>query len=160
MNSNWGYSPKMLNSGQKLSRVTLKFDKWPSESRGYLLYNTPSFVQHSKASGEFKVELQCGNAQFVSSSAFFVLCDLEIWWMTLKTIGHIFYGTLSFVHHSVAISEIKLELQSGNDQYRSKSAIFCAVKGPIPVNIDAFYVPSRATLKFNTWPWKTIGYLF
>ena len=36
-------------------------------------------------------------------------CDLEIWWMTLKTIGHLFYATSSFVHHFVAIGEFKLE---------------------------------------------------
>ena len=31
-----------------------------------------------------------------------------------KTIGHLFYATLSFLHHFVAIGEFKLELQSGN----------------------------------------------
>ena len=36
--------------------------------------------------------------------------------MTLKTIGHLFYATSSFVHHFVAIGEFKLELQSGNAQ--------------------------------------------
>ena len=45
---------------------------------------------------------------------FFSPCDLEIWWMTQKTIGHLFYATLSFLHHFVAIGEYKLELQSGN----------------------------------------------
>ena len=48
---------------------------------------------------------------------FFVLCDLEIWQMTLETIGHLFYDTSSFLHHFVAISEFKLELQSGNTQF-------------------------------------------
>ena len=43
-------------------------------------------------------------------------CDLEIWRMTLKTIGHLFYATSSFVHHFVAIGEFKLELQPGNAQ--------------------------------------------
>ena len=42
-----------------------------------------------------------------------------------KTIGHLFYATLSFVHHFKAIGEFKLELQSGNAQFRSKSGIFC-----------------------------------
>ena len=28
--------------------------------------------------------------------------------------GHLFYATSSFVHHLVAIGELKLELQSGN----------------------------------------------
>ena len=31
-----------------------------------------------------------------------------------KTIGHLFYATLSFLHHFIAIGEYKLELQSGN----------------------------------------------
>ena len=31
-----------------------------------------------------------------------------------KTIGHLFYATLSFLHHFVPIREFKLELQSGN----------------------------------------------
>ena len=111
----------------------------------------------------------------------FVLCDLEIWWMTLennrapflyyiklrasfqihrwiqigvtvrkcsiwvkidnflsrvtlkfdrwpwKTIGHLFYVASSFVHHFTAISELKLEIQSGNAQFWSKSTIFLAV---------------------------------
>ena len=41
---------------------------------------------------------------------FFVQCDLEIWWMTLKTVGHICYAASSFVHHFTAISEFKLKL--------------------------------------------------
>ena len=40
---------------------------------------------------------------------FFSPCDLEIWWMTKKTIGHLFYATLSFLHHFVAIGEYKLD---------------------------------------------------
>ena len=42
-----------------------------------------------------------------------------------KTIGCLFYVTLSFVHHFKAIGESKLKLQSGNAQFGSKSAIFC-----------------------------------
>ena len=44
-----------------------------------------------------------------------------------KTIGHLFYTTSSFVHHFKAMGEFKLELQSGNTQFGSKSAIFCPV---------------------------------
>ena len=55
---------------------------------------------------------------------FVVPCDLEIWCMTLKTIGHIFNTTSSFVHHFKAVGEFKLELQSANPQFGSKSAIF------------------------------------
>ena len=45
-----------------------------------------------------------------------------------KTIGHLFYTTSSFVYHFKSIGEIKLELQSGNAQFGSKSTIFRAVR--------------------------------
>ena len=61
---------------------------------------------------------------WVQNWQFFVPCDLEIHRMTLKTIGHLFCITSSFVHHFVAISQFKLELQSGHAQFGSKSAIF------------------------------------
>ena len=66
MNSNWSYSPEMLNSG--------------------------------------------------NNSRFFVPRDLEIWWITLKIIGHLFYITLSFAQHFKAIGILifKLGLQSGH----------------------------------------------
>ena len=57
-----------------------------------------------------------------------------------KTIGHLFYTTSNFVHHF----KDKLELQSRNAQFTSKSAIFL----------------SCVTLKFDTWSWKIIGHLF
>ena len=60
----------------------------------------------------------------VTIGDFFVPCDLEIWWMTLKKIGHLFYTTLSFVHNFKVI-EFKQEVQSGNAQFGSKSGIFC-----------------------------------
>ena len=88
-----------------------------------------------------------------------------------KTIGHLFYTTLSFVHHFKVISEFKLELQFGNAQFGSKSVIFnmtpllccfklCAPfhshwliqtgvtvrKHPIWVKIDIF---SHVNLKFD-----------
>ena len=44
-----------------------------------------------------------------------------------KTIGHLFYATLSSVDHFKAIGKFKLKLQSGNAQFGSKSEIFCPV---------------------------------
>ena len=71
-----------------------------------------------------------------------VTSQFDVWpW---KTIGHLFYAILSFMLNFVAIGEIKLELQSGNAQFGSNSTIFF----------------SRVTLKFDGWPWKTIGHLF
>ena len=48
--------------GDVLSCVTLKFDRWPWKTIGHLFYATSSFVQHFVAIGEFKLELESGNA--------------------------------------------------------------------------------------------------
>ena len=100
-----------------------------------------------------------------------------------KTIGHLFHANSNFVQHFIAIGEFKLGLQSGNGQSRSKSTIFLAEwpwnltddlqqgksegfescdrpivqKRPIWVKIGD--VLSRVNLKFDGWPWKTIGHL-
>ena len=127
-----------------LSRVTLKFDRWPSKTIGYLSYATSSFVHHFVAIGEFKLELQSRNAQFGSKSMIFSACDLEIWQMTCKN------------NRAPLLSNIKL------------CASFCShwwiqtgvtvPKCPIWVKIDDFF--SRVTLNFDRWPAKTIGNLF
>ena len=44
-----------------------------------------------------------------------------------KTIGHLSYAASSFKHHFIAIGAFKLESQSGNAQYSSKSAKFLAM---------------------------------
>ena len=54
--------------GNFLSCVTLKFDGWPCKTIGHLFYATSSFVYHSIPIGEFKFELQSGNAQCGSNS--------------------------------------------------------------------------------------------
>ena len=53
------------------ARVTVKFDAWPCKTIGHLFYATSSFVHHFLPIGEFKLELQSGNAQFGSKSTFF-----------------------------------------------------------------------------------------
>ena len=60
-----------VNIDAFLSRVTLKFDGWPSKTIGHLFYATSSFVQHFVAIGEFKLELQSGNAQSGSNFMLF-----------------------------------------------------------------------------------------
>ena len=54
-----------------LSRVTWKFYGWPSKTIGHLFYAISSFVYHFVPIGEFKLELQSGNAQFGSNSTIF-----------------------------------------------------------------------------------------
>ena len=176
VNSNWSYSPEMLNWGQKWrffvprdleiwwmtsknyrapllyyiklgaafqshwhiqTGVTVRtrsirvkigenfYSGWPWNLMddlkiiGHLFYTTLSLVQHFKAIGMFKLELQSGNAQFGSKLViFFVPGDFENLRMTMKKIGHLFYTTSSFVHHFKSIGEVKLELQPRNAQVR------------------------------------------
>ena len=108
-----------------LSRVNSKVDVWPWETIGHLFYVAKRFMCHFIVISEFKLKLQSGNTQFGSKSVIFlsrVTLKFDGWhW---KTIGHLFYATSSFVHHFIAIGELKLELQSGNAQFGSKSTIF------------------------------------
>ena len=66
--------------GHFLSRVTLKFDRWPWKTTGHLSYATSSFVHHFIAICQFKPELQSGNATFWSKSAIF--CPVWPWNLT------------------------------------------------------------------------------
>ena len=100
-------------------------------------------MHHFVAIGVFKHELQSGNAQFGSKSTiFFSRVTLKFDGWPWKTIGHLFNTTSSFVHHFVAIGEIKLELQSGNAQSGSNSTILK------PCDLDIW----RMTLKNNRAP--------
>ena len=45
----------------------------------------------------------------------------ENWRMTWKTIRHLLCANSSFRYHSIAIVQFKLELQSGNSQFGSKT---------------------------------------
>ena len=52
-----------------------------------------------------------------------------------KTIGHRFYVASSVVHHFKAITEFKLELQSGNAQFGSKSIVLF-----VPCDLEIWHV--------------------
>ena len=124
--------------------MTLKFDGWPWQIIGHLFYTTSSFGHHFKSINVFKLELQSGNAQFRSKSVFFVPCDLEIWWMTLKNKRAHLLCCLklcaSFHSHQCIISGVTVRKRS------------------IQVKISDFLF--RVTLKFDGWPWKIIEHLF
>ena len=101
-----------------LSHMTLKLYRWPWKIIGHLFNANSSFVHHFVAIGEFKLELQSGNAQFGSKLTIFFSCvTLKFDGWPWKTIEHLFYSTTSFVQHFVAISEFKLKLESGNAQF-------------------------------------------
>ena len=80
--------PGNAQLGSKLANfwpcVNMKFDGWPWKTIGHLFCTNSSFVYHFIAIGQFKLELQSGNAQIGSKSTIFVPCDLEISQMTLK----------------------------------------------------------------------------
>ena len=71
--------------GNFLSRVTLKFGEWPWKTTGHLFHTTSSFVkihqwiQTSVTVQQHPILFKLGD--------FFVPCDLQIWWMTLKKQG-------------------------------------------------------------------------
>ena len=68
------YSSETPNLGQIrrfLEAATLKFDGWPWKTIGNLFYASSSFVQHFVPIGEFKQELQSGNAQSGSNLTIF-----------------------------------------------------------------------------------------
>ena len=116
-----------------LSLVTLKFDRWPWKTIGHLFYTTSSFVHHFKSIGEFKLKLQSRNAQF---RRFYVLCDLEIWWMTLENNR----APLLYYTKLCASFQIHRWIQIG----------VTVRKRSIWVKIGNFL--SRVTLKFDGWP--------
>ena len=128
-----------------LSCVTLKFDEWPWKTIGHLFCAATSLVRHFIVISEFKLELQSGNAQFGSKSAIcFVPCDLEIWHMTLTN------------DRAPLLCYFKL-CASFRSHWRWIQTGVTARKHSIWVRNDDFF--SRVTLKFDRWPWKTIGHL-
>ena len=120
--------------GNYLSLVTLKFDGWPWKTIGHLFYTTSSFSDYIKLCASFQIhrwiqtEVTLRKRSIRVKIGDFLSCvTLKFDGWPWKTIGHLFYTTPSFVHHFKSISEFKLELQSGNAQFGSKSAIFCPV---------------------------------
>ena len=123
--------------------MTLKFDEWPRKVIRHLFYTTSRFVLHLKSIGEFKLELQSGNDQFGWKLAIFVPHDLEIWWMTLTN------NRPPFLYY------IKLCAAFQSHWYIQTGVT--VRKRTIRVKIGDFL--SHVTLKFDGWPWKTIGHL-
>ena len=128
-----------------MTLMTLKFNWWPWKTIQHLFYTTLSFVHHFKAIGEFKTGVIARKRWIrVKIGDFFVSCDLEIWWMTSENNR----APLLYYVKLCASFQIHRWIQTG----------VAVRKLPIWVKIGDFYVP--VTLKFNGWPWKTIGHLF
>ena len=151
------------------SRVTSKFDIWPSKTIGHLFYATSSFVHHFIAIGEFKLELKSGNAQSGSNSTIFSAvwpwnladdleqgkseefdsCDLP------SILAQILSKSLIF--QPVWAWNLMHDLKQGKSEGFESCDRPIIRKRPIWVKIgDVLY---HVTLKFDGWPWKTIGHL-
>ena len=149
MNSNWSNTPETLNSGQnwrffvpcdlKIWWITLENNRTPLP---YYIKLSASFQIHRWIETEVTVLKRSLNSG--QSRRFFVLCDLEIWWMTLENNR----APLLYYTKLCASFQIHRWIQLG-----------VTVRKPsIWVKIGNFL--SRVTLKFDGWPWKTIGHLF
>ena len=110
----------------------MKFDGWPSKTIGHLFYATSSFVQHFVAIGEFKLELQSGNAQSGSNSTILEPCDLAIWRRTLKN------------NRTPLLSIIKLYTSFHHHMW---------IQTGVTVRKRLSWVVTSVTLTFDLWPW-------
>ena len=109
------------------------YPTWPWNLTNDLENNRAPFLYYIKLCASFQSHgwIQTGaspdtfnwgqNRRFVSR----VTLTFDVW--TWKSIGHLSYDASTFVHHFTAIGKLKLELQSGNAQFGSKSIIFFAV---------------------------------
>ena len=128
---NWSYSPETPNLGQNrwffqpcdlaIWWMTFKNNRAPLLCY-FKLY--ASFHSHRWIQAGVTVRKR---PIWVKIDDFFTRVTLQFDGWPWKTIGHLFYSTSSFVHHFVAIGDLKLELQSGNAQFGSNSTIFRAV---------------------------------
>ena len=132
MNSNRSYSPETLNSGQNWQFFVLCdleiWGKTLKNDRAPLLCCFKLWAPfHSHQSIRTRVTVW-KRPIWVKIDGFWSPVTLKFDKWPWKTIGHLFYTTTSFVRHFEAMDEFKLDLQSGNVQFGSKSAIFCPVR--------------------------------
>ena len=110
----------------------------------YLFDATSSFVHHLVSICELKLELQSGNARFGSKWTIF----LAVWPCNLT------YDLQK--NRAPLLCRVKL-CASFNNHWWIQTGVTVR-KLLIWVKFDDFF--SRVTLKFDGWPWKTIGHLF
>ena len=124
-----------VNPVETFYKLDKKIDFWPNFARFRV---NKANLKHLIAATGLVLLLK-----FDPNHRFFNLCDLEIWWMTSKNYrAHLLYYIklcASFQIHWWIQTEVTVR------------------KREICIQIDNFLSP--ATLKFDRWPWKTIGHL-
>ena len=131
VNSNWSYSPETPNLCQiRRFLEPCDLEIWQMTSKN----NRAPLLCYFKLCAAFRTHwwIQTGVTDRkrpirVKFDDFFSRVTLKFDGSPWKTIGHLFYATISFVQHFIAIGKFKLELQSGNAESGSKSTIFSAV---------------------------------
>ena len=83
---------------------------WSRKTIGHLFCATSSFVHDFKAIGDFNLELLSGNTQFGSKLAIFACVTLKFDGKQWKTIGHLFYTTLTHWGRVTQICVVKLTI--------------------------------------------------
>ena len=116
--------------------MTFKFDGWPRKNKKTPLLYIKLFASFQTAVTVQKCSMRVKIGDFLSC------VTLKFDGLPWQTIGRLFYATSSFVNHPKAIGDFKLEWQSGNAQFGSKSVIF------VPFDLEI----SRMTLKNNRTP--------
>ena len=147
----WIQTKLQSGNAQFGSKSAIYCPVWPSnlmddtwKTIGHLFYVASSFVYHFIAIGEFKLKLQCRNAQFGSKSA--IYCP--VWPSNLMDDLEKQQGTSTMLLLAYASFRSHWWIQTG----------VTVRKRPIWVKIDDFW--SRVILKFDGWPWKTTRHLF
>ena len=142
MNSNWSYSPETLNSGQNwwffcpMWPWNLMNDLGKQQGTSSILRQAFCIISKLSVNSNWSYSSEMPNLG--QNRWFFVPCDLEILWMTLKNnrapLLCYFKFCASFHSH--------WWIQTGVTVW----------KCPIWIKIDDFF--SRVTLKFDGWNWK------
>ena len=144
--SNWSYSPETPNSGQNGKYfVPCDLEIWWmtfKNNRAHVLcYFKLCASFHGHQSIKTGVTVQKCPIQVKID--FFVPCDLEILWMTLKN------------HREPLLCYFKLCASFDSHQWIQTGVT--VQKRPIRVKTDNFL--AHVTLKFDGCPWKTMGHL-
>ena len=129
------YNPEMLKSGQNQQFfVRRELEIWwiilKNNRAPLLLYVKlyASFQSHGWIQTGVTIQ-KCSICVKISNLLFCVALKFDKRPRKIK--GHLPCATSSLVHHFIAISDFKLELEPGNSQFETKSMIFSLVRHEI-----------------------------